>query len=349
MMLGGLLAIGAGTAAAANSIVVGPNDSIQAAINAVPPGGTVIVQGGVHAEHLVITKTVNLVGSGNPTLVSPQGEAPPSPCSGPDPNEDGVCVAGNFTFDNQGNITIYSSVQGVRISGFTIRGFDGTGIEQFAGSGSTFTSNRLLGNGEYGIAAFFSTGTTEVSNFATGSGEAGFYIGDSHPANATLTGNTSTDNLFGFFIRDAEYGRLASNDSHGNCIGILFVADAPGPDGAFNVQGNSVNQNNKACPADPDEQTPPLSGLGLVLFGAHDVNATGNIIKGNVASGDSLASAGVALLPGDLGTPPTNNTVRGNVIQQNSLDILWFDQIGTGNVLQPNVCQTSDPSGLCSS
>jgi hypothetical protein len=41
-----------------------------------------------------------------------------------------------------------------------------------------------------------------------------------------------------------------------------------------------------------------------------------------------------------------NNVVKGNVILRNGTDILW-DGTGTGNVLQPNLCAVSDPSGLC--
>jgi parallel beta-helix repeat protein len=338
------MALGATSASAATQIV-GPNGSIQAAIDAVGPGGTVVVTGGVHAEHLVITKSLNLLASGA-TLVPPSGEAPPSPCSFGAPNDDGVCIAGNFTADDQGNVTVNSYVQNVHITGLTVQGFDGSGIVQFAGSGSNFASNRAIGNGEYGIAAFDSTGTTETANVASNSNEAGFYIGDSPQANASLSGNTAVGNYFGFFIRDAEHGRLASNDAHGNCLGVLFLADAPGPDGAFSVQANSLNQNNKACAANPEENNPALSGLGLVILGAHDVSLSGNIIKGNVPGGDTFASAGVAVLTGDGGTPPINNTVRGNIIQQNSTDIFW-DGAGTGNVLEPNLCQTSVPPGLC--
>jgi hypothetical protein len=44
-------------------------------------------------------------------------------------------------------------------------------------------------------------------------------------------------------------------------------------------------------------------------------------------------------------TPPRGNSVRRNVIVANRVDIF---SDGTGaNVLEPNHCQTSIPSGLC--
>jgi hypothetical protein len=262
---------------------------------------------------------------------------------------DGVCIAGDLTVDqNTGSITVNHYVNDVHILGLTVVGFPGSGIAQIGGDGSTFVANTASGNGAYGIVAFNSTGTTELFNTARGSAEAGFYIGDSPDANATLVANTSVDNQFGFFVRDAEHGQLVANNAHDNCVGILFLADAPGPAGAFNVTGNLIRHNDKACVGNPDTGSASLSGLGVVINGAHDVNIHANAILDNNPSGRTIASAGVGVLTGHngTGTPPMNNRVQGNVILHNSTDIIW-DGNGTGNVLKPNLCQTSNPTGLC--
>src|SRR5205807_5301785 len=84
-LMGGLMVDGATIAGAlggGGGQVVHPGESIQAAIDAASPGNTVIVRPGIYAEHLTITKTINLVGFGA-TLVSPPGDAPPSVCSAP--------------------------------------------------------------------------------------------------------------------------------------------------------------------------------------------------------------------------------------------------------------------------
>ena len=281
--LAAALMVGFAPAAGASSgvQVVHPGQSIQAAIDAVGNGGTVWVRPGQYQEHLVITHGVNLIGYGA-TLTPPAGIAPPSPCSAPDPNVDGICIAGDFSFDpSTGAITVNQYVSGVKITGLSVNGFDGFGIGQIGGSGSTFVGVRSTNNGGYGIAAFDSTGTTELFNTANGNHEAGFYIGDSPQANATLIANSASGNGNGFFVRDAEHGSLVGNDAHGNCVGVLFLADSPGPDGSFRVFGNSIRNNSKACPA--TEDGPAVSGIGVAILGAHDVSLGLNAITRNSA------------------------------------------------------------------
>src|SRR5262249_7447732 len=132
---------------------------------------------------------------------------------------------------------------------------------------------------------------------------------------------------------------------HGNCLGIPFFADIPGPAGQFNVAANKIADNTKACPASEDAPF-PVSGVGVALLGANGVNIVGNLITGNVPSGDTLFSGGVVVASGIGGTPPADNLVKGNAILHNQPDLLW-DGSGTGNVFQGNVCQTSSPAGLC--
>jgi parallel beta-helix repeat protein len=337
------LAVGIVVAAPAQAatIVVSPGQSIQAAVDAANPGDTIVVQPGTYNENVLITKDgITLVGR-HATLEPPVGHPA---CVDPEDPEalNGICVFGQP--DEHGNIV--TPVRDVTVSGFTIQNFSGIGIIAFGAQNATFRDNVAANNGEYGIAAFSSTGTRILSNVTHGSAEAGLYVGDSPNADVLLRGNETYDNLYGIFIRDAENGTIAGNFSHGNCIGALFLADAPGPAGNFDVTGNRIVDNRKACPPIEEEGFPATSGIGLLIFGAHDVRASGNIITGNVATGPSPFSGGVIVVTGIGGTPPSNNTVQRNVIVHNSTDIFW-DGTGIGNVLTPNTCGTSVPPGLC--
>jgi hypothetical protein len=93
-------------------------------------------------------------------------------------------------------------------------------------------------------------------------------------------------------------------------------------------------------------ETPALSGVGIGLLGANDVEIHGNHILGNVPSDPAALSGGVVAVRGIEGTPPTDNTVIGNTILRNEPDIFW-DESGSGNRFAPNNCETSVPKGSC--
>jgi hypothetical protein len=253
----------------------------------------------------------------------------------------GICVLGDVDFDTG---VVNREVKNVSITGFTIEGFSDSGIVAFGAHNATFAWNVAEDNDEYGITAFSSTGTHMLFNKVSGGGEAGLYIGDSPNAGAKVFGNVSFDNLFGILVRDAEHGTVAHNSFYGNCVGVLVLADAPGPAGFVRIKGNSIKNNTKACPAGEDNDV-PLSGIGVALVGSTGVKVKDNLIAGNTPSGDTAFSGGVVVVSGDV-TAPSNNTVKRNVFKKNSTDIFW-DGTGTGNVFTKNLCSTSTPSGLC--
>ncbi len=327
--------------ALAGQKVVGPGDSIQAAVDKAKPGDTIVVLG-THRENVAIATdgiTLHGVGAALERPATPQLNA----CFDGEffTDVNGVCVVG--TLDLEAG-EVVREVRNVTVTGFAIRGFD-LGIVSFGAHDATFAGNVAAGNGEYGITAFASSGTKMLFNRASGSDEAGFYIGDSPTADATLIGNEASGNLFGILIRNAEHGTVAGNSIHDNCAGVALLADAPGPTGSFRLTGNAIVHNTKACPAGEDSPF-PLSGVGIALAGAHDVSVLANLVTGNVPSGDTEVAGGVIVATGDGGTPPSGNAVRGNLIRGNALDLVW-DGAGSGNVFAGNLCRTSDPAGLC--
>jgi len=328
-----LLALVGGVGSAGAQDIVGPGESIQKAINAADPGDTIFVSG-LHREDVVIRKNgISLRGT-NAVIAPPANEG--SPC-GPS----GICVLGDVNFSN-GEVNKY--VKDVSVSGFTVKNFRNEGLFALGARDAEFTNNRLINNKEYGVFALFSTGTKISSNVARGAGEAGIYVGGSPNANAEILANETYDNLFGIFIRDALGGTIAGNRVHDNCLGVLFLADAPGPSGNFEVRGNQVLGNTRSCPAAGGD--PPISGVGISLFGARGVEVTGNTIAGNVPTGPSIFSGGVVVVSGFGGTAPRDNSVVANSFGRNQPDIFW-DGSGSGNRFAKNSCNKSEPGQLC--
>jgi parallel beta-helix repeat protein len=338
-----VLVAGTGSAQAATKVVVGPGDSIQAAVDAAQPGDTIVVKGR-HRENVAITTDgITLRGLG--AALEPAATPAQNACFDPSAPADviGICVVGDVNFDTG---EVMREVHDVTVSGFTIHGFS-FGIGALGTHDATLEHNVATGNAEYGITAFSSTGTRMLFNRASDSGEAGFYIGDSPAADATLIGNDSSGNLFGILIRNALHGKAAANSLHGNCAGVGVLADLPGPAGLFHLTGNLIRNNTKACAA--SEELPfPLSGVGVALLGANGVKIDGNLITGNVPSADTNFSGGVVVASGlgDPATAPADNRVHGNRILHNDPDVFW-DGTGSGNSFRGNICRTSTPAGLC--
>jgi parallel beta-helix repeat protein len=353
MMAVGLFGLAFATPASADpqnsnshAIIVRPGHSIQAAINAARPGTTIVVKPGTYAENLTITTDgITLLGHGA-TLVPP-ATSQPNFCSDPDPATDGICAVGQFDLSDPNNPVVVDPLDNVTISGLTISDFPGSGVLFFGAHNPNVIGVHALGNGEYGIARFISTGGKIVGSVATDSAEAGIYVGDSPNANVLLAANEVSGNLFGFFLRDSGHGKVVGNRSHDNCLGLLNLNTGSNQAGNYAIFGNKISHNNKLCPADPEEDTPPLSGIGIAIVNGHENTVRGNRITNNVPSGDSAFSGGVVVV--DLGggvEAPFGNRISSNVILNNQPDILW-DGSGTGNVFTHNHCQTSEPSGLC--
>lgn len=328
-----LLALVGGVSSARAQDIVGPGESIQSAINAADAGDTIFVSG-FHREDVVIRKNgISLRGT-NAVIAPPANVG--SPCGA-----SGICVAGDVNFSN-GEVNKY--VEDVSVSGFKIKNFSEYGLFALGARNAEFTNNRLINNDEYGIFALFSTGTRIATNVARGSDDAGIYVGGSPNANAEIRANETYGNSLGIFIRDALGGTIAGNRIHDNCTGVLFLADAPGPAGNFEVKGNQVLNNSRTSQA--CSEPPPLSGIGILIFGARGVEVTGNTIAGNVPSGPSAVSGGVAVVRGFGGTAPRNNSVVANSFGRNQPDIFW-DGSGSGNRFARNSCNTSEPGRIC--
>src|SRR5215210_7992041 len=184
------LALAAGAVSAeAESSVVGPGESIQKAINAADPGDTIVVKG-VHREDVIIRKDgIKLLGQDAVIEAPPKAKAD-SPCSkefGPE----GICVLGDVDLQT-GKVSRY--VKNVSLSGFTVRGFKGTGIDVGGARDATVTGIRAIGN-KNGMGTGLSVGTKILSNVVRGSGDGGIGISDGR--NTKIVNNVVKDYRIG--------------------------------------------------------------------------------------------------------------------------------------------------------
>jgi Right handed beta helix region len=354
--IGVLAWAGAVGAAQAATLVVHPGQSIQAAVNRAHPGDTVRLTAGVFHQNVTIQKRIKLVGAGpgrhGSRLVA--GAVPvPSVCTSGS-SVHGICVAGQF--DQSG--TPGAPVRGVTIRDLSVHGFGGFGVGLFNANGTTVRRVAAIGNAEYGISGFVLHGVRFINSLARLNGAPGFYIGDSPQANAVVTGNrafgngTSGVEGIGFLFRDSSWGRVWGNTARNNCAGMIFVdtSENPAPATHWTAWGNTASHNNHACAAEQGGGVPPLSGIGITLFGASHSVLSGNWVNNNQPSGPSVFSGGIIVASSTLagGGDPAGDLVKRNHAHGNSPFDILFDQSGSNNRFVNNDCGTSNPAGICS-
>ena len=342
-----VLSAAAAAASAGSTIVVGPGQSIQAAVNQAQPGDTVLVKPGVYHQAVQIrTDGITLRGSGDflgGTVLKPPASPPHSLCAsifGPT----GVCILAKKLNPKTG--AVIQPVYDDTVTGLYVTGFPASGVFGYGTYGMTVQRVAAFNDGAYGIARFESTKTLYANNIAVGNSEAGLYVGDSPNAATVVRDNVTKDNALGIFVRHARGVTVMNNRATGNCQGVLVLDDG-GAGGAGNalIQGNSIFRNNKFCP--PNEEAPPLQGGGILLFGATQTKVMNNSLKGNV--GQQINSGGIVVISAAVfhGSDPQFDTIAHNTAFRDQPADLSWDGTGSNVNFAGNHCSTSIPSGLC--
>ena len=337
------------SAAAQRTIVVGPGQSIQAAVDRASPGDTVLVKRGVYHQSVQIrTNGITLRGSGDfrgGTVIEPPASFPKTLCNaafGPT----GVCILAKKVNAMTG--AVITPVRADTVTGLLVAGFPANGVFGYGTVGLRVTRVVAAGDGDYGISRFVSTGTLFANDIAIGNHEAGFYVGDSPDADTVVRDNLAVGNQFGIFIRHAREVLVVGNRVHGNCQGILVLDDGqPGGAGSSVIRGNSVVKNNKFCPAHGDTPVSTQGG-GILLLGATRTLVTHNSVAGN--SGRQINSGGILVVSAKAltkGSDPNFDTVAFNsAFRDHPADLIW-DGTGAHVTFRGNHCGTSVPPGLC--
>lgn len=370
----GLLAVGLVAPAYGASDVVAPGESIQEAIEAARPGDTVVVRPGTYAENLEIRKEgLELLGSGA-TLTVPDAPRTTACSFGQEGFVVGVCVTGEF---NEETFQAGELLADVKVEGFTIQGF-AMGIFAVATRNLELSHNTFMDNAEYGAFALLSTRSRFLYNFARNDGFAGYYIGDSPDADATVLGNSAQGHDLGLFFRSARGAQVVDNVFSLNCAGVLVDSD-PEPAGDLTLARNQIFDNDRFCgpqghedhegreeeyeqepneqqepgeQQEPDEQQqeeePTISGVGILLAGARNVVVRRNNVWGNEPSGQADFAGGIVVISHPFtGAAPRDILVTTNRSFDNlPADLVW-DGTGTGIRFRGNHCGSSRPEGLC--
>ena len=360
--------LGLVTPAAGKTIMVGPGNSIQQAVDRAGPGDTVMVLPGTYHEGgrpcpSDATKTCAVViDKDNIALIARSSPSVPVLLVNPASQDRGIEVARQGVSGATCLTNPAERVEGSLVRGFTVNGFDDDGILLMCVDHWKIERCSTNDNLEYGIFPSHCGPGRVTTSAATGSNDTGIYIGQSHEVR--IDHNVAIDNVSGFEIENSANVELDHNRAFGNTAGILTFA-LPFLDVKVNtsnhVHHNLSTENNRpnTClnPADVVCQVPP--GSGLLAVAADQNEMVHNVVTGNNTVGIAVVSFCV-LMPQkcgalDIDPNPEDNVIAHNVALGNganpsivsplAVDLAW-DGTGTGNCWDKNKFATEFPSPL---
>jgi parallel beta-helix repeat protein len=330
--------------AAAPSAVVGPGQSIQAAVDAAAPGAVIFVRPGVYREAVAVgTPRLAIVGLGGPAHAPVVIENPGGAANG---------------------VTVSGGADGFALVNVTVRGFEENGV-LLAGV-SPFLLARVVArdNGEYGLFPVRSSDGLVTGCTATGHADAGIYVGQSE--RVTVAASVARGNVIGIEIENSSDVRVLANEASDNTAGVLVVL-LPGLEvttsARVDVRLNRVRANDRPNFAAPGELAAAVpAGSGILVVGADDVHVEGNAVSGNgqvgIGVASTLALGALAGLPPEAfaGIDPDPDRVRVafNAVLGNGTapsvalppaDLFW-DGSGEGSCWARNLFRTSEPAAL---
>lgn len=304
---------GSASPAAGAELVRVPADAatIAAAVDAVAPGGMVLIEAGTYPEAVVVDKPDVTVRGADRNAVIVDGEG-----------ERAVGILGIADGVRVQNLTATRyTLAGVLISGV----HDASGTVPGDGYSSAAPEEELLqryevrnvtasNNGLYGIYAFHSQHGAIVDSYASGGADSGFYLGQCVDCDAVVSGNVAERNAVGFENANASGAVLITgNRFAGNRVGLTLTSDyqeafVPQQDNL--VVGNVITDN---VQADSPAQAEGGFGVGIGITGGQQNVIERNLIGGNTTAGTLIGSA--------EDVPSLGNRFVANTFSQNRVDI----------------------------
>src|SRR5215218_214736 len=334
------LALTAGVgSAAADSLAVGPGESIQKTINAAEPGDTIVVRG-VHREDVVIRKDGIKLRGDDAVIEVPARAKADSPCSkafGPG----AICLLGDVNVKTGKLTGQRQRVSDVSVSGFTIRGFNSEFIlEGKFARNATFVGNRITGNfangiafaksvhttiaknhvAEVGILVDSSSRTTIAKNHVIGSPKtdaAGIVVEAS--SRTTVVGNDLIDDLFGVILIDSTGTKILSNDITDSTASGMLILGSPGT----KIVSNDIRRPGEA---------------GIAIFGPERASNVGKVVGNRISGG----AWGILLQIAHGGTF-AGNTIRNNCAGM-MIESFGFDEPVVGLEVKGNTVENNTRS-----
>ena len=295
---------GAGTHPAHEPTVVnvGPNETIQQAVDRSGPGDTIQVPYGIYLEAVVIDwSDVKLIG-----IPNENGDWPV--IDGQGTRSDGVIASGN----------------NFEMAFFDVKNYTSNGVLVEGATGVYLHDMYIENTGVYGVYPVRCTDVVMERIEATLMNDAAIYAGKSE--NVVIRDTLTYGNVIGIELENTVNGEIYNNIARDNTVGIFvdLLPQLPSKVSLYTkVHDNVVENNNGKNFAKPETSAaliPP--GTGMLILAADEVEIYNNTIKGNKTGGLAVfnLTIGFATNEIDVGPNPEHVYAHDNVYENNGFD-----------------------------
>jgi cytochrome c peroxidase len=320
------------------TVRVGPNESIQQAVDRSGPGDMIEVPYGIYHEAVVLDwSNVTLIG-----IPNENGEWPV--IDGEGTRSDGVIASGN----------------NFEMAFFAVKNYTSNGV-LVEGATDVYLHDMYIENtGVYGVYPVRCTDVLMERIEATLMNDAAVYAGKSE--NVVIRDTVTYGNVIGIELENTVNGEIYNNHAYDNTVGIFvdLLPQLPSKVSLYTKVYDNVVENNNgenfARPGSSPALIPP--GTGMLILAADEVEIYNNTITGNKTGGLAVFNLGIGFATNeiDVGPNPEHVYAHDNIYENNGyeadpfvknmlgrgFDIIW-DTKGADNHFDEKVSSSFPP------
>ena len=286
----------------ATVVRMGPNETIQQAVDRSGPGDTIEVPYGIYHESVVLDwSDVKFIG-----IPNDKGELPV--IDGEGTRSDGVIASGN----------------NFEMAFFAVKNYTSNGV-LVEGATKVYLHDLYIENtGVYGVYPVRCTDVLMERIEATLMNDAAIYAGKSQ--DVIIRDTLTYGNVIGIELENTVNGEVYNNVAHDNTVGIFIdlLPQLPSKVSLYTKVHDNITENNNgknfSKPGSSQSIIPP--GTGMLILAADEVEVYNNTIKGNQTVGLAVFNLAIGFSTNeiDVGPNPEHVYAHDNTYENNGYD-----------------------------
>jgi parallel beta-helix repeat protein len=251
-----------------NGTLAHPYQNITSGLEHAKDGNTIFVKARTYREHVVVNKSVSLVGENrDSTIIDGNGIGTVISITANNVSIEGLTIRGSGPYNCSSISIVHSTGNHISHNTITNNYYEGIGLYSSSNnvvSGNTITNNYYEGIGLYSSSNNVVSGNTITNNYLEGG------IGLYSSSNNVVSGNTITNNYYGIGFSYSGNNVVSGNTITNNYYGIGFSYSSNN-----NICRNNFNNTNQVRSDSTNVWDDGNEGNYWSDYAGHDLNGDG--------------------------------------------------------------------------